>query len=234
MIIRTLTDKTVVKIDIPIKNEDKFIAKNPTGGFSIVDSLPNAKYPYWKLNAKGKIIPDAAKILAKDKLVKISNARNKLIFSLQSIPIVNLKGSKFTLSNSLQDQTNSLLAISTSQQVLQSPAHKLNTAYKLNDVVNLNGTIVICSAAGTTDKNTAPTTPTDFGVEVADGTAGWKLFGQLLGLYPTGIQFFTPQDIIYLTAQSNEYITYQRRWYGKIKAQIKACTTQADLDKVVW
>jgi len=233
MIIRTLADKTVVKIEIPIKNEDKFIAKNPTGGFSIVASLPDAKYLYWKLNAKGKITPDAAKILAKDKLVKISNARNKLISSLQSIPVVNLKGDKFILANNLQDQTNSLLAVSTSQQVLQSPAYKVSTTYELNDVVNLNSTILICSTAGKTDSS-ACTPPTDFGVEVKDGTAGWKLFGQLLGLEPTGAQFFTPQDVIYLTAQSNEYITNQRQWYGKIKAQIKACTTQADLDKVVW
>jgi len=208
MIIRTLADKTVVIIEIPISNEDEFIAKNPTGGFSKVASLPSAKYPYWKLDKNGNIIPDAEKILEKSKSVKIDEARNNLISLLQSLPVTDLKGNKFILSNNLQDQTNSLLTIVASQQVLRSPAYKLNTTYKLNDIVNLNDVILICSTAGKTDSS-ACTPPTNFGVAVTDGTAKWKLFGQLLA-------------------------TTKRQWYSKIKEQIKSCATQKDLDAITW
>ena len=50
MIIRTLADTTVVHIHLMGSTTDaEFLAVNPTGGYSSVDSLPESKWGKWKV-----------------------------------------------------------------------------------------------------------------------------------------------------------------------------------------
>jgi hypothetical protein len=60
MLIRKLEDNTVVVISLgyTYEQEQQFIAINPTGNFSIVDTLPDSLYSKWK-EVDGVIVVDA-------------------------------------------------------------------------------------------------------------------------------------------------------------------------------
>ena len=69
---------------------------------------------------------------------------------------------------------------------------------------------------------------------VSDGTIYWELFGQLLGVYPTGTAWLTPQDIISATAQANLYVIENRQKYGALKAQILNSIDSIAIQNIVW
>jgi len=172
-------------------------------------------------------------IITDSKKQKLCEIKKELQDELSYLPVTTLDNSKVMLANTPQDQTNSLLAISTSQQVLQSPKHKANTNYKKFDTVNLNGVIMLCLKAGKSGK-TKPTPPIEFQTRVNDGSVKWVLFGQLLGLHPTGIQFFTPQDVLFLAGQSNLYITGLRQKYAKLKEELSKVKTKDNIEEIKW
>jgi len=198
------------------------------GYFEYEGEIPNASRLLWD---------DDKKIIIPDFSIDIENQKNKfkesLIKDLQQISVHTLNGEEILLANTAQDQTNSLLAISTSQQILQSPKHKVNTNYKKYDTVNLNGSILLCLKSGKSNK-TKPTPTTEFKTRLKDGSVEWVLFGQLLGLHPTGVKFFTPQDVLYMTGQSNLYITKLRQKYSMLKEQVLEIKTINDIEKIEW
>jgi len=136
------------------------------------------------------------------------------------------------IKNSIQDQANNLKNIALSQQAMQAGKWVASTDYALNNVTNISGTICLCSTAGKTG-TAAPTPPTDFSVAVTDNMAAWKLLGFLVNT-DKGRVYFTPQSILEMSQEIALILNEALTKYDKLKAQIKACTTQADLDKIKW
>lgn len=59
MLIRKLEDNTITVLSLGYtsEQEQQFLNKNPTGGFSIVDTLPDSLYSRWK-EVGGNIVVD--------------------------------------------------------------------------------------------------------------------------------------------------------------------------------
>jgi len=136
------------------------------------------------------------------------------------------------IKNSLQDQANNLKNIALSQQAMQANQWVASTDVTLNSVANINGVICLCTTAGKTG-TAAPTPPTKFGVAVTDNTAAWKLLGFLVNT-DKGRVYFTPQSILEMSQEIALILNEALTKYDTLKAQIKTCTTQADLDNIKW
>jgi len=120
------------------------------------------------------------------------------------------------VKNSMQDQANNLKNIALSQQAMQAGKWVASTDVTLNSVANISD--VICL-------------PTDFGVAVTDNTATWKLLGFLVNT-DKGRVYFTPQSVLEMSQEIALILNKALTKYDTLKAQIKTCTTQADLDKI--
>jgi len=182
--------------------------------------------PKW--NGTEWIEGDAKSVLILNKSVKTQVIKSDLQNYLLSYTLA----SGTVIKNSLQDQANNLKNIALSQQAMQANKWVASTDVTLNSVANINGTICLCTTAGKTG-TAAPTPPTKFGTAVTDNTAAWKLLGFLVNT-DKGRVYFTPQSVLEMSQEIALILNEALTKYDKLKAQIKACTTQADLDKVVW
>ena len=71
MIIITLADTTVVHIHLMGSTTDaEFLAVNPTGGYSSVDSLPESKWGKWKVVNSVIVVDTAAEAICDANLYK--------------------------------------------------------------------------------------------------------------------------------------------------------------------
>jgi len=136
------------------------------------------------------------------------------------------------IMNDLQDQANNLKNITLSQQALQTQKWVASTNVTLNSVKNINGTICLCTTAGTTGTS-IPTPPTTFEVAVTDGTAEWKLLGFLVNT-SKGRIYFTPQNILEMSQEIELILNGALTKYDNLVAQIKAATTPLELSKIIW
>lgn len=169
--------------------------------------------------------------LAKNEQIDIILA--SLQNDLQYLP-VQVSSGQLLLANTLQDQTNALLAISIIQNVtLTSKPWAPNTPYTTGSFCVSNGVYLYCAQGGTSG-NTELVNPSTFSLPTQDGTVYWELFGQLLGLYPTGVAWLTPQDIVAATAQANLYVIEKRQKYQMLKTQINNSTDVTTIQSIVW
>ena len=136
------------------------------------------------------------------------------------------------IENSIQDQANNLKNLTLSQLAIQSPKWAASTGVSLNSAVFIGTTLCLCTTAGTTGSS-APTAPADFSILTTDDTAVWKKLGFLVNT-GKGRVYFTPQDIIKISQEVAFILNKALTKYDSLKTQIAACTTQADLDKIVW
>jgi len=220
--------------DTPILDKDG----NPTGKFKQIGTYQKAT----------KIIADV-EATHKTTLTKITEAEYKALIAptfkqLQTAKTQVIKRDlqnylrSYTLAsgtvvlNSIQDQSNNLKNIALSQQAIQANKWTASTDVALNSVVNINGTFCLCTTAGKTDSS-ACTPPTKFGVAVTDGTAEWKLLGFLVNT-SKGREYFTPQSILEMSQEIELILNEALTKYDKLKAQIKACTTQADNNSFIF
>jgi len=151
---------------------------------------------------------------------------------LQNYLLSYTLASGIVIKNSLQDQANNLKNIALSQQAIQAGKWVASTDVTLNSVKNINGTICLCTTAGTTGTS-IPTPPTTFGVTVTDGTAEWKLLGFLINT-GTGRIYFTPQNILEMSQEIELILNNALVKYDNLIAQIESATTQSDLSKITW
>ncbi len=182
--------------------------------------------PQW--NGTKWVEGDPSAVLNLAKSIKKQEIKSDLQTYLKSYTLAD----GTIIKNSIQDQTNSLKNITLSQQALTSPKWTASVDVALNDVVFIGDTLCICTTAGKTGTAT-PTAPADFGVVVTDNTAGWKKLGFLVNT-GKGRVYYTPQDILKISQEVALILNEALTKYDNLKAQIETCTTQADLNKIIW
>jgi len=200
-------------------------------------SICSIKKDFPLVNAETKLIKDFISNggIIEDfrTFAQLQTAKMQTIKSnLQNYLLSYTLASGTVIKNSMQDQANNLKNIALSQQAMQANKWVASTDVTLNSVANISGVICLCTTAGKTG-TAAPTPPTNFGVTVTDNTAAWKLLGFLVNT-DKGRVYFTPQGILEMSQEIALILNEALTKYDTLKAQIKACTTQADLNKVVW
>jgi len=231
--------------------DDIFIELPKYGNTPILDKDGNPTGKFKQIGTYQKATEIIANVEATHKttLTKITEAEYKALIAptfpqLQTAKVQTIKSDlqnylkSYTLAsgtvikNSMQDQANNLKNIALSQQAMQAGKWVASTDYALNSVANISGTICLCTTAGKTGTAT-PTPPTKFGVTVTDNTATWKLLGFLVNT-DKGRVYFTPQSILEMSIEIALILNEALTKYDTLKAQIKTCTTQADLDNIKW
>jgi len=151
-------------------------------------------------------------------------------------------GSTNTYTLTSTDQINLQNAYLAAQQAMNGAgAWTAKTATTLYQVILVNGSYYICMQAGTTGAS-APTWPTPFQVDVADGGAVWALAGWQLSTSVTDAQgnvtttnlWHTPAQVVAVWTPYLNFIATARAKCTALIAAINAATTVAAALAVVW
>jgi len=142
-------------------------------------------------------------------------------------------GTTYTLSTTLQDQSNATAAALVAQSgMAKATAWAANTTFAANSVVAVSGQFYLTQTGGTSGAST-PTWPTSFGATVTDGTVKWELFGMLAGTL-TSVVYLTAPDVVKAYEIGVATVNALRGKNAALQAQIAAATTVAEVLAVVW
>ncbi|WP_298283136.1 hypothetical protein [Acidocella sp.] len=144
----------------------------------------------------------------------------------------SINGTNETVTLSVTDQTNALMAATTGQSALGANAWQASHAYSPNGIV-MAGRECFVTFDGGTSGTAAPAWPTDFQVGVADGTVTWYKLGFWLGT-ANGNIMVDAASAVSLFGQGVVFISTQRAQYQALKAAVLSATTVAAVQAVVW
>lgn len=143
-------------------------------------------------------------------------------------------GDSHTITLTQQDQMNNNSSAVAAMNIISTVTEgwKASTEVADHEMILQDGVYYIALAGGTTG-NTMPTFPTEFSTAVDDNGVQWYKLGMLVGTDTEPINF-SIQDIVSIYHTSAMYIDSVRTKYKDLAKQVNACTTKADIDKIVW
>jgi len=142
-------------------------------------------------------------------------------------------GTTYTLSTTLQDQSNGTSAALVAQSgMARAGAWAADTAFPVNSIILSGGQYYITQTGGTSGAS-SPTWPTAFGTTVTDGTVAWEIFGMLAGTL-TSVVYLSAPDVVAAYELAVATINAFRAKNAQLQAAIQAATTVAAVQAVVW
>lgn len=146
---------------------------------------------------------------------------------------VTINGTTYQVDNTPARQAINLSLAITAQVVSGAAAWAASTAYATGDYCSAGGSILFCSASGTSG-TAMPTAPTAFGTAVADGTAAWELLGRKVYLQDGSFVLMTPKNILSAFQQGELALHQMSNKLESLTAQINAGTTGSAVQAIVW
>lgn len=146
---------------------------------------------------------------------------------------VTINGTTYQVDNTPGKQALNLGLVITANAMLQAPAWVADTNYSAGAYCSVGGVILFCSTPGKSGTS-APTPPTAFGTPVTDGTAAWELAGRYIDLKDNKHLFLTPQQILDVAIQIDQFTHTQKTKLVSILAKIDEAKTLDDVKLLSW
>jgi len=190
---------------------------------ALVEGVPTQ---VWDTEARPEMTVDEAKAVALPSLSAACAAAIEAGFR------ADVTGATLVYTLSSADQANLDAAYQLAQMAAgRATAWTAGANHALNDVLAANGDYVLCTRAGSSG-TAAPAWPTEYQVEVADGTAGWSRAGYLVGT-SDGTLWVSAAEATALWVASKSHITTCRALYRTAKAAIDAATTMEAVTAII-
>lgn len=204
---------------------------------SIYNDITNNGIIGWTYNGSDINYPTNSSILNWYQEQKINTLRNDCTNSIYSGFNTSINGANITITlkedNNTHDQTNALMASMAAQGTMQKATlWTANTKYYPNSVIVSNATYFMTFSGGTSG-NTQPVFPTNFSVNVQDGTIQWYKMGFRVST-SNGAILVDPPTAVSLFEQGIVFVNSQREKYGILKSQVLAANTSNAVSLITW
>ncbi len=191
----------------------------------------------WMVSNNQIVTPNTYTKLLFDQRNKIGelkgNCAQSIYFGFNTV----IKGNNYTITlnegRNNHDQTNALMASMAAQGAMQKATiWTANTTYYPNSVIVSNATYFMTFSGGISG-NTQPVFPSNFSVNVQDGTIQWYKMGFRVST-SNGAILVDPPTAVSLFEQGIVFVNSQREKYGILKSQVLAANTSDAVSLITW